>query len=270
MVRLPVFAGKFYPDNPRELKLYIDNLLKEFPVLKKKAIGCLVPHAGYVYSGKVAAATLSGIDIPSRVIMLGPNHTGMGEPLSIMASGTWRTPLGDVKVDEGLSEAVLKESVFLKEDDAAHSSEHSLEVELPFLQVIKKDFSIVPICLMSQDTEVLKSIGLSIARAIESLSLKDSCLIVASSDMTHYEGQDEALDKDSKAIGAILSLDEDMLMLKIAQLGISMCGYAPAVVMISAAKALGAVKGNLIMYQTSGDVNRDKDSVVGYAGITLS
>lgn len=270
MLRRPVFAGQFYPSEPKEIKRLIKSFLgdKEYP--RKRALACLLPHAGYVYSGKVAALTLAGIEIPSRIIMLGPNHTGNGEQVSIMPEGSWRTPLGEVKIDEALAETFLKECKYLKADTSAHSEEHSLEVELPLLQFFRPEFKIVPIAFMTDDLKTLKEVGFQIAQVIKSSLSGEDFLILASSDLTHYEPQEEAAEKDSSAINAILKLDADMLMHRIKEFNISMCGFAPAIVMISAAKDLGAREGKLIKYQTSGDVNRDMSAVVGYAGITLN
>ena len=236
---------------------------------KINAIGCMVPHAGYIYSGKVAAETVSCINIKDTVIMLGPNHTGYGTKFSIMTEGSWETPLGDVKIDSGLAKELLNNSNYLEEDSLAHDYEHSLEVELPFLQYFRNDFRIVPIAFMSQDFKALVAVGDEIANCVKRLGIKDSVLLIASSDMTHYESREEAKRKDGQAIKAILELDEAKMMERINTLNITMCGCAPAAVMIRAAKALGAKNAKLIKYQTSGDVTQDFDSVVGYAGVAV-
>jgi AmmeMemoRadiSam system protein B len=186
-----------------------------------------------------------------------------------MAEGTWQTPLGEIKIDSGLAKQILNRSKCLEDDTLAHQYEHSLEVELPFLQYFKSNFEIVPVILLSDELSSLKKIGEEIADTIKECNLKDSTLIVASSDMTHYEPQTLAQKKDEEAIKAILELDENKLMDRIQRLNISMCGYAPAITMISAAKLLGAKTAKLIKYQTSGDVTGDKSSVVGYAGIII-
>ncbi|MDD4979942.1 MAG: AmmeMemoRadiSam system protein B [Candidatus Omnitrophica bacterium] len=267
-LRPPAVAGQFYPSSPKELKEQIASLIDK-KAAKSDAIGCILPHAGYMYSGAVAARTISHIHIRKKVILLGPNHTGYGAKFSIVSEGSWQTPLGEVKIDSGLAKEILRHSQYLEEDPLAHAYEHSLEVELPFLQYFRNDLEIVPIILLSDEVETLKKIGSEIADTITGLKLKDLPLLAASSDMTHYEPQEEAQKKDSQAIEAILELDEDKLMHTLRRLNISMCGYAPVITMISAAKRLGARKAKLIQYQTSGDITQDKTSVVGYAGIIL-
>ncbi|MDD2688809.1 MAG: AmmeMemoRadiSam system protein B [Candidatus Omnitrophica bacterium] len=267
-IRKPAVAGTFYPLSAKAIESQIKSFIKA-QAGKKEAIACMLPHAGYMYSGRVAAETLCGIKIKKNIILLGPNHTGYGAPFSIMSEGIWQTPLGEIKINSELAKTLLKNSQYLKDDALAHTYEHSLEVELPILQYFKTDFEIVPIIFMSDDIGSLKKIGEEIAKAIKDTGSPDSVLIIASSDMTHYEPQAQAEEKDKQAIEAILSLDEDKLIAKIGQLSISMCGYAPVTVMIKIAKILGAKSAELIKYQTSGDVTGDKDSVVGYAGITV-
>jgi len=268
-IRNPVVAGQFYPASKQDLKNQIETFINQ-KTLKSEAIACMLPHAGYIYSGKVAANTVSRIKIKDTVVLLGPNHTGLGAEFGIMTEGTWVTPLGELNIDSALAKQILKHSKLLEDDPLAHASEHSLEVELPILQYFKNDFKIVPISLLSDNITALKEIGSAIALSIKETGIGKSTLIVASSDMTHYEPQAEAQKKDNEAIKAILDLDEDKLVEKIMHLHISMCGYAPVVAMLSAAKILGAKKSELVMYQTSGDVTGDKSSVVGYAGIIIS
>lgn len=267
-LRNPVVAGQFYPSSAEALKKQIGRFLAG-TAQKQEVIACMMPHAGYVYSGPVAAAVASGIAIPDTVILLGPNHTGYGKQFSIMLEGTWRTPFGDLEIDTELARSILARSKHLEEDSRAHEFEHSLEVELPILQYFRNDFSIVPIAIMSEDEAVLCNIGDEIASVIRERKEKKSTLIVASSDMTHYEPQAAAEGKDKEAIGAILELDEQKLTRNVRRLGITMCGYAPVVIMLRAAKALGAKHAKLVKYQTSGDVSGDYDNVVGYAGITI-
>jgi len=267
-LRQAVVAGQFYPAQANELRIQIGSLI-DSRVDKQNVIACMLPHAGYAYSGKVAALTISAINVKDRIILLGPNHTGYGAQFSIMTDGTWETPLGRVEIDSDLAKKLLGNSEYLKEDALAHTHEHSLEVELPFLQYFKPAIRIVPISFMSEDIEALKSIGRGIAEVIRENRIQSSTLIVASSDMTHYESQLEASNKDAVAIRSILDLDEQKLALAVKKLDITMCGYAPVITMISAAKALGAKSAKLIKYQTSGDVTGDTTSVVGYAGITI-
>lgn len=271
-IRQPIAAGRFYPQDAKDIKSEIEGFLSESQNHKHKldAIGCILPHAGYTYSGRVAATTLSKINIPERVILLGPNHTGAGSPYSIMVDGTWKTPLGEVRIDNKLARLILRESNYLEDDSLAHIDEHSLEVELPMLQYFKDGFEIVPIAFMSEQLNALRETGVTIANAVKGSDYNGKALLLASSDMTHYESEKEAVFKDKKAIEAILALDEERLMQEIDSFGISMCGFAPIAVMLSAAKALGAAKGDLAMYQTSGDITGDKTSVVGYAGIIVN
>jgi len=265
-LRLPAVAGQFYPATRDGIKKQIESFIDK-KAKKTDVIACMLPHAGYMYSGRVAAETVSQINIKDKIVLLGPNHTGFGAQFSIMTAGTWQTPLGEVKIDGLLAEKILKGSKYLESDSLAHAYEHSIEVELPILQYFRQDFEMVPIAFMTDDVSALKEVGKEIGVVLKEQGL--NALIVASSDMTHYEPQEEAIRKDNEAIKAILELDEDKLMERIRSLGISMCGYAPAIAMIVAAKELGAKSAKLIKYQTSGDVTGDRDSVVGYAGIIL-
>ena len=268
MIRKPAVAGQFYPSNPESLTKLIAGFGIDKTAHKEKVIACLLPHAGYTYSGKVAAEVLSKIEIGDTCVILGPNHTGYGVPFSIMKEGEWLTPLGSIKIDTDLSSLIMKNSKYLKEDDMAHVYEHSVEVELPLIQEIsKRDFGLVPIILASGGDLVYKDIAFAIATGIQ--NSKKDVTIIASSDMTHYESQESANKKDEEAIQAMLKLDTQELLEKIERLDISMCGYVPAVVSILAAKMLGAKKAKLIAYQTSGDVTGDYSAVVGYAGIAI-
>lgn len=264
--RAPYVAGSFYEGSKVGLKKQIEGSIYR-KVARKEALACILPHAGYMYSGGVAGRTVSSINVKDRVLLLGPNHTGMGSAFSIMSEGAWETPLGEVNIDTKLAAALLKNCSLLKEDSAAHEHEHSLEVELPFLQYFNPDIKIVPIAISSTDLSAFRDAGKDIAKVLASQDFKDKVLLVASSDMTHYEPQKEAERKDNSAIEAILRLDADKLAERIERLNISMCGYAPVLTLISALRELGVKKGELIKYQTSGDVTGDKGSVVGYAGI---
>lgn len=266
MVRNPIVAGQFYPGSPSQLKSMIEGLVDR-GAEKVEVIGLVSPHAGYVYSGAVAAAVISRIKFKDTFIILGPNHTGRGKAFSIMTKGKWRTPLGEVEIDSELGRRILAASSYLEEDAAAHQYEHSLEVQVPFLQFFKPDVRIVPIVLSHADGAVYKKIGRELAAAIK--EVKREAIILASSDMTHYEPHESARTKDSKAIEAILDLNEDELLKRLQEFDISMCGYAAVVSLMSAAKELGAVKAELVKYQTSGDTSGDYSSVVGYAGIII-
>lgn len=267
MIREAAVAGQFYPGWPEELREMIKNMTRG-DVQKKEAVGVVCPHAGYIYSGKVAGSVFSLLKFPQTFILIGPNHRGMGKPFSVMHEGNWKTPLGETRIDEELADAILKESKYLEADNLAHLYEHSLEVQVPFLQYFKPDISIVPIILSHADPEVYKEIGLSLAGAMK--KSKAEVMILASSDMTHYEPQDKAMSKDKEAIAAILDMDADELVERIARYSITMCGYAPVISLITAARELGAKEAELVKYQTSGDTSGDYSSVVGYAGIIIT
>ncbi len=264
MIREATVAGRFYPDSPVELRAMLATMVDD-KIIREEIIGLVSPHAGYIYSGSVAGATISRIKMKDTFIILGPNHTGLGKTFSIMIEGTWRTPLGDVEIDSELARRILESSAYLEEDYDAHRLEHSIEVQLPFLQYFKNDIRLVPIVLAHADGDAYKEIGKAMAKAIK--DLKREAVIIASSDMTHYESQTSAQEKDNQAIDAMLALDDDKLIEKVEEMNISMCGYAPVVSLITAVKELGAKKAELVKYQTSGDITGDYSSVVGYAGL---
>jgi AmmeMemoRadiSam system protein B len=269
VIRDAVVAGQFYPGTREGLLKHVGALLgNKRPTCD--AIGVVAPHAGYVYSGHVAGAVYSAIKPRPTYLILGPNHTGMGLPFGISGSSEWRTPLGEVKVDERLAAAIKRSCSYVKEDDESHSREHSIEVQLPFLQFSQEPFKIVPITVSYDTVDVYRAVGNSIATAVKELKMEKSVTMVASSDMTHYETMDSAERKDRAAIDAILKLDEDALISAVEEMDISMCGYAPVAIMIAAAKALGAVSGKLVKYQTSAEASGDYSSVVGYAGIVIT
>lgn len=269
-MRKPVVAGQFYPGTAQGLEKQLSGWIDK-SVQKTDAKGAVMPHAGYIYSGQVAAATIFKINAKKTYIILGPNHSGMGTAFSLMSKDDWQTPLGQVAVDKKLSGEILANTKFIKEDSLAHVYEHSIEVQLPLLQYLyKSDFKIVPIIIASADPHALKAVGRELALAIKKEKMEDEVLIIASSDMTHYESQQDAEAKDKKAIDAILRLDEDLLFKRVKEEDISMCGYAPTMVMLSAVKLLGAKGAQLVKYQTSGQVSNDYSAVVGYAGIIIT
>jgi len=268
-VRSPVVAGKFYPGTKEALHKTIESMVGVLPG-KDDVIGLISPHAGYQYSGSVAGAVLSSVKSKPVYIIIGPNHTGLGAAFSLSKALSWRTPLGDVNVDEGLRGAIIRRSSIIEGDDAAHMAEHSIEVQLPILQVLQKDFTFVPIIVASDDLRSYRMAGKDIACAIKDLGMEKKVVIIASSDMTHYETDESARVKDKAAIEAILELDEEKLYKRVRQMDISMCGYGPTAIMISASKLLGAKSARLIKYETSADASGDYSSVVGYAGITVS
>jgi MEMO1 family protein len=268
MLRKPAVAGRFYPSNPDELNKALRGFLEPIPTTSK-AVGLIVPHAGYVYSGHVAGAVYSRIQLPLRNIVLCPNHTGLGTPLSIMKSGEWQTPLGKVQIDEELCVELLKADPDLEDDIEAHRREHALEVQLPFMQHMGGSLlRFVPITIGTGNLERLQSLGRAIAKVVQTVA--PETLIVASSDMNHYESDRITRIKDRKAIDQILAMNPEGLYDVVQRENISMCGYGPAVSMLTAAKILGASKAELVKYATSGDVSLDFDRVVGYAGILVS
>ena len=270
-IREPAVAGRFYPASAQRLRAEIESYITPpagaEPEGKIRALGCLVPHAGYMYSGHVAGAVYRRLELPQRVIILCPNHTGMGEPLAIMSRGAWRTPLGDAPIAEELASELMRRMPLLSEDQEAHRSEHALEVQLPFLQVLDPDFQFVPIAVGTSNFEVLSALGVAIANVLAKQS--DRVLIVASSDMNHYESDAMTRVKDQRAVEQVLALDPRRLYDVVREGKISMCGYGPAVIMLTAVKRLGAQQAELMRYATSGDVSGDKEMVVGYAGIAV-
>ena len=275
MIRQPAVAGQFYRGSPSALRDQVERFM-ETEAKKIKALGIVSPHAGLVYSGSVAGAVYSRIELPGTFVLIGPNHTGLGAPVSLMANGSWQTPLGTVRINEDLAAAVLSKSRRIHDDTMAHLQEHSLEVQLPFIQYLKKEFTIVPIQMMDTRLETCVELGNAIAQAIAECEVRSAeykaggTLIVASSDMSHYVSAETAKKKDHAAIKRILELDAPGLYNTVRDENISMCGYGPAVAMLTACKILGATKAELVKYTNSGDVSGDYDQVVGYAGIIVS
>jgi AmmeMemoRadiSam system protein B len=275
-VRTPAVAGRFYPGRAEELLREV----REFTSIGKipietgriAAIGCVAPHAGYIYSGGVAGAVYSRLEIPERCVILCPNHTGKGRPLAIMASTTWQTPLGGVAADADMGARLLRRFPALQEDSAAHRAEHAIEVQLPFLQALRPELNIVPIAIGTSDLDVLRGLGEALADVIADRheeEQKEKTLIIASSDMNHYEPDATTRVKDRKAIERVLAMDARGLWGVVMNEDISMCGFGPTIVMLTAAKILGAASATLVKYATSGDVSGDYESVVGYAGIIV-
>lgn len=265
-VRIPAVAGRFYPGDPERLRRDIHQYVS-VSGNKIHAIGCVAPHAGYMYSGHVAGAVYARLELPKRFIILCPNHTGVGEPLAIMSEGSWKTPLGNVQIDSELAKALMARFPLISEDELAHRAEHALEVQLPFLQELAGTFQFVPIAVGTARFDALSALGITMADVIQQDAGR--VLIVASSDMNHYEPDDRTRVKDHKAIEKILALDPKGLYETVRDEDISMCGFGPAVAMLTAANRLGAKTAQLIKYATSGDVSGDRDAVVGYAGIAV-
>ena len=266
-LRQPAVAGRFYPGNPDVLRAEAQSYLTENNYEGVRAIGCIAPHAGYMYSGHVAGAVFARIEIPRLCIVMCPNHTGQGQALAMMSVGAWRTPLGEVPINEDLAHALKEHFPMMQEDSAAHRAEHAAEVELPFLQLRQPELEFVPIALGTGRLELLEELGKALAKVIG--EQKEPVLIVASSDMNHYESDAVTRVKDHRAIERILSLDPRGLYDVVTQQNISMCGFGPAVAMLTAARQLGASRAELVKYATSGDVSGDRNMVVGYAGVLV-
>ena len=272
-IRTPAVAGRFYPGHAEELRREILQYTAPVETARITAIGCVAPHAGYVYSGGVAGAVYSRLEIPDRAVILCPNHTGKGRPLAVMANTTWQTPLGEIAADAELGARLMRRFPGLQEDSAAHRGEHAIEVQLPFLQAQRRDLSIVPIVIGTNNFEVLRGLGEALADVIGDVQEGDreeKVLVIASSDMNHYESDAITRVKDHKAIERVLALDARGLWQVVMNEDVSMCGFGPTIVMLTAAKLLGATSATLVKYATSGDVSGDYESVVGYAGIIVA
>jgi hypothetical protein len=266
MKRKPAVAGHFYSASSSALSKQVAHYVKSDEA-KENVIGAISPHAGLIYSGAVAGAVYSKIKFPHTFILIGPNHTGIGKPVSIMTSGEWEIPTGSLKIDEGLARKILGCSKAIEEDSLAHSMEHSLEVQLPFILHFSSEVKIVPITLMTDSLDSCRLVGEALADAIKNTEYPVT--IIASSDMSHYEADSTARIKDKKAIDRVLALDPEGLYETVVRESISMCGFVPATAMLYASKKLGAKEVLIAKYMTSGDVSGDYDHVVGYAGIVV-
>lgn len=279
-IRHPSQAGAFYAGTAQSLKAQIEGCFThrfgpgKLPRVVedglRNVVGLICPHAGYMYSGSVAAHAYYNLAVdgkPDVVVIFGPNHTGRGSALALMSEGVWRTPLGDVEIDTLTAKQIVDESHIVDVDDSAHTFEHSIEVQLPFLQYLYGSaFKFVPICFLMQDLESSREVGRAVAKA---LSGKNS-LIIASTDMTHYEPHEQAQRKDKMAIDAVAKMDEELYYSTVESQNISTCGYGPTVAVITAAKLLGAKRAQLLCYKTSGDMISDFSSVVGYASMSFT
>lgn len=268
MLRLPAVSGRFYPSDPSELRSQIKGFT-EGPGHSLKAVSaCLVPHAGYMYSGHVAGAVYGRIVLPKRIIILGVRHTPRGQPAAILSDGAWRTPLGDAPIDSALAENIRGSCPLLKEDAVAHSGEHSLEVQLPFLQVLDPGLSFVPIALGTIHFESLVKIGEGIGNLLK--ERKEPILLLTTSDLNHYEDDKTTRRKDRLAIDQLLAMDTRGLYDVCGSADISMCGLGPAVAMLTALGVLGATQAEVVRYATSADVSGDTSTVVGYVGMIFA
>jgi MEMO1 family protein len=266
----------FYPDSPSELRGIIDHSFRSSRFgpgrgppsgNKRRIYGIVSPHAGYAYSGAVAANgfyEISSMDF-QNVVLVGPNHYGIGSGVATMRGGSWETPLGQVQVNSDLTAEISKKSGIADFDDFAHSRDHCLEVQLPFLQYFKQEFKIAPFVLIMQDIDTAFDLGKAIADSVDI----DKTLLVASSDLTHYEPNGEAHRKDNELIKAMLTLDVHKFYAVLERLDVSACGYGAIASIMIAAKSLGATRGELLKYATSGDVTGDTSAVVGYSSVVF-
>jgi AmmeMemoRadiSam system protein B len=266
MRRPPAVAGRFYYGTAARLKGQVGQYINRDAV-KEKVLGALSPHAGLMYSGHVAGAVYSSIIFPETFILLGPNHTGLGAPLSLMASGEWEIPTGTLSIDEDLAGAIAGELPFLTRDTQAHEFEHSIEVQLPFIAYFSDSARIVPISVMHASLQDCKTIGEGIARAVTQSGRE--VVIVASSDMSHYIPDTIARTLDNLALHEVLALNPEGLYSVVVRQNISMCGFIPATIMLYAANTLGALESKLVKYATSGEISGDYEHVVGYAGVVV-
>ncbi len=278
-VRPPAFAGSWYAGTPDRLRSQIEEAFTRklgpgsLPIVVKdgprSVVGLVCPHAGYMYSGHVAAHgyyQLAKDGKPDVVVIFSPNHTGRGSALAVMNEGVWRTPLGDVEIDTETADEILQGSQIIDVDEMAHAYEHSIELQLPFLQYLYgSDFKFVPVTFMMQDLESSREVGKATAKALSG----KNALVIASTDMSHYEPQARAEKKDRIALEAAVKLDEEQYYSIIESHAVSSCGYGPTIAAITASKELGAKKAKLLCYRTSGDVTGDYSGVVGYASIAF-
>lgn len=267
----------FYPSNPAELRTTIDQSFRNrkfgpgMPppsMTERRIYGMVTPHAGYMYSGAVAANGYYQISSHefSNAVIVGPNHYGIGSGVATMKEGVWETPLGEVEVDGDWAQGMAKRSGIVDFDSMAHSRDHCLEVQLPFLQYIRDQFTIVPVILMMQDIDTAYDLGKAIA---DTVAESDDTVLIASSDLTHYEPNESAHKKDNELISAMLELDVQRFYSVLERMDVSACGYGAIASIMVAAKSLGATRGELLKYATSGDVTGDTGAVVGYSSVVF-
>ena len=263
-MRIPVVAGQFYPSNPRTLKKDIKSYFSGITINPDPAIkGAVVPHAGYMYSGRTAAHVYAALPNADTFVIIGPNHTGYGSMVSV-SSDTWSTPLGDVDSDLDLIESLPRRIIDV--DESAHRYEHSIEVQIPFLQTLFKDFKIVPICMGLQDEETARDVSDELMDAISETDKK--VVVIASSDFTHYKPAAVAYDIDHYVLDPLLELNVTEFYSRIRERDASVCGYGPIAVMMRVCRGLGANSARLLNYSNSGDV-QPMAEVVGYAGVVV-
>lgn len=269
MLRSPAVAGQFYPADKATLSSTVAAMMPQVaPSDKIEALAVVSPHAGYIYSGKTAGQTFARVSAPRDIIVLGPNHHGLGPPLALMAEGEWEMPMGRISINNELAQLLLSQTALFTADEMAHRQEHSLEVQLPFLQASTDNIRLVPIVVSQLSYEDCHTAGLGIGRAIREYG--KPVLMVASTDMTHYESRQAASAKDRLALDRILDLDPQGLYETVIGKRITMCGIMPTTIILTAALELGASKAELISYTDSGETSGDTSQVVGYAGLIIS
>lgn len=262
-IRAPHVAGTFYPQNAGELRQFIQQHLSVTShALKAKAL--VLPHAGYIYSGPTALKVISHVSIPDTLLLIGPNHYGVGSDFALFGEGEWETPLGAVKMDERLAKKILASSPDIIDEPLTHSAEHSLEVIVPMLQMQNPRCKIVPLIVGTLDAHRSRLVAEDIAKAL--LPPREDFLIVISTDMSHYEDDEVTRRKDHYALEAITHLDGEGLLEAARKYRITMCGLMPVYMLLSMKDALGIKKATLVEYATSADATGDKSRVVGYAG----
>lgn len=267
-MRSAVVADRFYPGSPSALKSFLAQVMPDIPPAERQeALAVICPHAGYIYSGGVAGETMARVRVPETVVILGPNHHGRGAPLAL-GTDSWRMPLGEVGVDRELARSILARSKVITEDETAQNYEHSLEVQVPFLQYRNSGVTIVPIVVSHVPYQVCVEAAIDLASAIREHSRP--VLLVASTDMTHYESRAAASRKDHLALERIKALDPKGLYETVLGNRISMCGVMPTTIVLLAAKELGAKQARLVRYTDSGEASGDTSQVVGYAGLIIS
>ena len=268
MRRKATVKGSFYPGESSLIEGFIkENMPQEFQPQETK--GIMLPHAGYIYSGRVAVETVAKTKPKEILVIMGPNHTGRGASFSVYPEGVWETPLGDIEIAKELAQKITENNL-LQLDTQAHFYEHSIEVELPILKYFFGDFKIVPIVCSLANISVYKEIAKIIYQALREEEVLEKSLIVASSDMTHYQPQKIACQNDKFVIEAILNLDTAEFLKRVEEKDVSMCGVAPVGIMLEILQLWGAKNSSLVRYTTSAERNRDYSSVVGYAGIIFN
>lgn len=272
-VRKPAVAGRFYPGDAGEVATEVADLYRGAPDGDEVAAAVMCPHAGWVYSGKLAAQTLAAVRVPGRVVVMCPNHTGAGARVAIMTEGAWAVPGALVPIDAELAAAILAEAGAIRgarADEAAHAGEHAIEVLVPLLLTRQPKLRLVPIVVGGLSGDECAALGQAIARAVAKIGAgADDVLVVASSDMSHYLADDETRRRDRHALDALVTGDPAALVDAVVEHDVSMCGVRPAAAMLAYAAARGAGRPRLIGYATSGDAFGDRDRVVGYAGVVV-